>query len=157
MKNVEIRGSYISGLPTNKNEFDVYKVTFDNEFLKIEKIYLFKPKTPEIYKIDISKIISVELVNETNIESKNKSVIGRGITGGLLFGPAGLILGGLSGTGTKSKTVIKEILNVSYYGINENDIKTILFDVSNTILGKNKFINEFKKENKTNEIGEIIL
>ena len=40
---------------------------------------------------------------ETEIINKNKSVIGRAVAGGLIFGGVGAVVGGISGTGTKEK------------------------------------------------------
>ena len=40
---------------------------------------------------------------ETEITQVNKSVIGRAVAGGLLFGGVGAVVGGISGTGTKDK------------------------------------------------------
>ncbi len=46
--------------------------------------------------------------------SKNKSVVGRGIAGGLLFGPVGAMLGGMSGIGSTQRTVNTRVIAVAY-------------------------------------------
>lgn len=50
-----------------------------------------------------SQITDVFYGLETEIVEKNKSVIGRAVAGGLLFGGIGAVVGGISGTGTKAK------------------------------------------------------
>lgn len=62
-------------------------------------------KEPE-FVIDIAKIETIKILTEK--QAKNKSVIGRAIVGGILFGSLGAVAGGLSGIGQKIK--IKEIL-----------------------------------------------
>lgn len=53
------------------------------------------------YNIKYENIKKVELLKQ--IEEKDKSVIGRAIVGGVLLGPVGAVVGGMSGLGTKQK------------------------------------------------------
>lgn len=124
---------------------------------------IFKPKNVDkVYKISIDKIISLDILTQKNIVEKNKSVIGRGIVGGAILGPAGMILGGLSGTVKKQHTKIKFVLNLAYYGDSEDDIKVIVFNADTETSSTIEFVNGFRKmylqeELKTNEAGEILL
>lgn len=45
-------------------------------------------------------IIEVTKVSGTVVSVRNKSIVGRGIIGGMLFGQTGAIVGGLTGVGT---------------------------------------------------------
>lgn len=62
------------------------------------------------------------------IEKKSKSIVGRALVGGLLFGPVGAIVGGMTGIGDKesSKSLqgIDNLLSISY--TDENDKEYML-------------------------------
>lgn len=161
-KPVEAIVFHLQGLPnTGKNS--QCRVSEDGEFLIIEELEgIVKLKVKNTFKIACAKIIAVEELTEKNIKEKSKSVVGRGITGGILFGPAGMILGGLSGTGTKKSVKEQYLLNISYYGHNENDIKTIIFNAPGvSSLNMMKFVESYNKRHlrkvNRNENGEIIL
>lgn len=64
--------------------------------------------------LDYKKITDVYYGFESEIVRKNKSVIGRAFTGGLLFGGAGAVVGAISGTGVKEKKEIHRLFIVSY-------------------------------------------
>lgn len=64
-------------------------------------------KEPD-FVLDVDDIESIDILTEE--EAKNKSVIGRAIVGGVLFGGVGAVVGGLSGVGQKKK--IREILSI---------------------------------------------
>ena len=51
------------------------------------------------------QLISIDFADQTQLLKQNKSVIGRAIVGNLLMGPMGAIIGGLSGTGSKSAKI----------------------------------------------------
>lgn len=70
-------------------------------------------KRRPILKISLKEISNVAIISDKEIIEKDKSVIGRGVVGSVLFGGAGLILGGLSGL--KKKQVEQ---NVDYLIIN---------------------------------------
>lgn len=69
--------------------------------------------------IDIhrSQIISLEQTSELELMQKNKSVIGRAIVGGVITGPLGAIVGGMSGIGHKSETTTKYYLVINYWNV----------------------------------------
>lgn len=69
-----------------------------------------------IIGISLKDISNVAIISDKEIIEKDKSVIGRGIVGNVLFGGAGLILGGLSGL--QKKQVVQ---NVDYLIINYKD------------------------------------
>ncbi len=64
-------------------------------------------KEPD-FILDVDDIESIDILTEE--QAKNKSVIGRAIVGGVLFGGVGAVVGGLSGVGQKKK--IREILSI---------------------------------------------
>lgn len=69
-----------------------------------------------IIGISLKDISNVAIISDKEIIEKDKSVIGRGIVGNVLFGGTGLILGGLSGL--QKKQVVQ---NVDYLIINYKD------------------------------------
>lgn len=79
------------------------------ENLKIEDTQLIKVSDIVSIKIDRPKTTGMrkETVPVSIVESKNKSPIGRGLVGGVLLGPAGLILGAASGLNSKTTTRVE--------------------------------------------------
>lgn len=71
-------------------------------------------KNPPV-NLSTSKITDVTTFTEKEIAEKNKSVVGRAAVGALL-GPAGAIIGGMSGVGTKKKTTLRSFLSIQYDG-----------------------------------------
>lgn len=66
---------------------------------------------------------------EAIFETKSKSVIGRAVIGGLILGPVGALVGGVSGIGDKKKK-ISDIDNILYISYEENEKEyEILFSV----------------------------
>lgn len=70
-------------------------------------------KKRPILNISLKDISNVAIISDNELIEKDKSVIGRGVVGSVLFGGAGLILGGLSGL--KKKQVMQ---NIDYLIIN---------------------------------------
>jgi hypothetical protein len=79
-----------------------------------------------------SDILSINLEGQNQLfEQKNKSVIGRAIVGGLIFGPVGAIVGGMTGIGQKqvATNMPENILSISFLENGEENI--ILFSCKN--------------------------
>jgi len=76
----------------------------------------------EIQSIHYKQIDGIELLSEEMI--KNKSVLKRSIAGGVVFGPLGAVIGGLSGL---DKTIIKKILFIRYWDVKDKTLKTLSF------------------------------
>ena len=68
-----------------------------------DHLIIMSPILKQEIKLNYSQITDVYYGLETEIIEKNKSVIGRAVAGGILFGGVGAVVGGLSGTGTKAK------------------------------------------------------
>lgn len=107
--------SLIDGLKL-KDTHAQLRLSVDSEFLLIEEraFKIFRPVTEATYKVPLKNIISTIATTEKEFVDKNKSAIGRGVAGGLIFGPAGLVLGGLSGVGTKKKLQETRLFVISY-------------------------------------------
>lgn len=140
----------IDGLPLKNPDADV-ELTFDENYLLIAETRSqgFKTITDNLFKIPHENVIDTLLATQREVMEKNKSVIGRGVVGGLLFGPAGLLLGGLSGIGKKSSTEHTKIYIVSYVGSN-GEVKNITFGMNKMMVRvTEKFDKLFTKKHRS--------
>ena len=64
--------------------------------------------------LNYSQITDVFHGFQTEIQEKNKSIIGRAAMGGILFGGAGAIVGAMTAQGKKEKKVTKLMFIISY-------------------------------------------
>ena len=98
---------------------------------KIIIIYLYPDKLiikiefDSDYVIPMSNIKKAIVISEEEIIEKQKSVILRGIAGGILLGPIGAIVGAISGAGTKKSTDNHYYFSLEY----ENDKKELSYIV----------------------------
>lgn len=74
---------------------------------------VFYDSQKEFLSIEIDKIENAMILEETEQTQKNKSVAARAIVGGLLLGPVGAVVGGLSGVSPKLETNKKYFLEIS--------------------------------------------
>lgn len=74
------------------------------------------------------EIISINIEDKEQIfEKKEKSIIGRALVGGVVFGPVGAIVGGLSGLGEKEqKAKMPDLLITISYNVNNSTELLIL-------------------------------
>jgi hypothetical protein len=139
----------IDGLPLRNQEADI-ELTFDDKFLLIAETRPqgFKMVTDNMFKIPLENVIDTLLTTEKEVIEKSKSVIGRGVVGGLVFGPAGLLLGGLSGIGKKNKVEKSKVYIVSYVG-SDKEVKNIAFGMNKMMVSvTEKFDKVFSKYHK---------
>ena len=115
---LKINVSHYEGLDIREEANCILKIT--NYHLKYCDI-----RGQVIKEISLKDIINVGVINDKHLKEKNKSVIGRGIAGGLLFGGVGLVLGGLSGTGTKQIKEDVQYIVVNYNENNENKVISV--------------------------------
>ena len=66
------------------------------------------------YTIPFKDIKNLNVCTEKEIKEKSRSVIGRGLVGGALLGPAGAIVGGMSGVKNKQTTKETYYLVIDY-------------------------------------------
>lgn len=114
--NIGKRKDNIRSIVASMQDFDP-SITIDNSegffsFMIDEtrkKILLVFSKNSETYLINFDNVISVELMEDTNVMFSKSTMrtIGGGLAGGLLAGGAGMVLGGLSGKNKGVKTVSK--------------------------------------------------
>lgn len=81
------------------------------------------------YELDYKKITAVASGNKSDLLKKDRSVIGRGIAGGILLGPVAAIIGGMSAVG-KQKHIKGDFLILNYIS-GEDKEQTLIFDLKN--------------------------
>ncbi len=92
----------------------------------------------QVFKeIALKDIVNAGVISDKHIVEKNKSAIGRGVAGGLLFGNVGLVLGGLSGTGKKQ---IKEDVQYIIVNYKENGEDKVISVYVNGAFSGSKFV-----------------
>lgn len=94
--------------------------------------------------LSYSQITNVDYMSEKEVAEKSKSVIGRAVAGGLIFGGLGAIIGGMSGTGSNQINTTRIYLIVNYIPSIGGDIKAISFEVVGATLGLEKFTKELR-------------
>lgn len=98
---------------------DYFKLTQDVAHLKADNMYdvaLYDDYLEIAAKVKLKydQITDVYYGLQTEITEKSKSVIGRAVAGGLLFGGVGAVVGAVSGTGTKDVKSKKFMFIISY-------------------------------------------
>lgn len=81
------------------------------------------------FELLLDSLTAAEGLRKTDLLKKQKTVIGRGIVGGLVLGPLGAVIGGISGVGEKNKKGNYLILN--YKSTADDEVKVIIFNVKN--------------------------
>ncbi|NQX65712.1 hypothetical protein HQN90_06195 [Paenibacillus alba] len=145
----------IDGLPL-KNSKSQLEITFDNDYLIISETIAkgFKMVVDNTFKIPLANFLESTVTTEKEIVSQSKSVIGRGIVGGVLFGPAGLLLGGMSGIGDKKKTKVSDVYIVSYLSSAE-EVRNITFTMPPLMVSvTKKFDKDLKERMKMVQLSE---
>ena len=105
--------------------------------------------------LNYNQITDVFYGYKTEIVESNKSVIGRAVAGGLLFGGVGAVVGAVSGTGPKEKKQTSLYFIISYKSSNGEDA-FIRFEDTRRYKGK-KVAAELKKLCNIQEQNQIQL
>lgn len=91
--------NYESGLPVSVTSGPV-KIAVSGDSIKIARWGLFDRGQRICARIGLGEVTDVRVFNSTEWvpeQTQERSVIGRGIVGGLLLGPVGAVVGGMSG------------------------------------------------------------
>ena len=118
---------YLSGLGTLPDNA-CFHIELEGEYLLLNYVELKvfgKDRLIQQYKIKAEDILALDVVNTADL--KRKSVVGRGAAGGLLFGPVGAVLGGMSGT---VQNKIKASLSISYLSSSSGECRAVVFNAS---------------------------
>jgi|SRR5690606_1242986 len=74
------------------------------------------------------QITAIEPIRHSDLITKDKSVIGRGVVGGVLLGPIGALVGGMSGIGKKKQ--YGDFLFINYQSSINDEIKVLIFNTN---------------------------
>ena len=136
---------HIKGLGDNFADQDFFDVSLNGDNLEINqiKVRFGKRTILQSYRINAQDILMMDIVSVEQL--KNKSVVGRGVAGGLLFGPLGAVIGGMSGI---NKQKIKRTLVIIYLPSQRDEPQEFILDIDVPSWGSlnEVSINKLKKE-----------
>lgn len=127
------------------------KTDDDENKLVIKSVVVKKPEVNLKYE----QITGINVTSEKEILEKSKSVTGRAVVGGVLLGPLGAIVGGMSGIGDKKKEKTRYYLIINYKS-KDDEIKVLSFEVTNSLGAWDKFIEHVRKKINANNGDEPI-
>lgn len=109
-----------------------------------------------MYDIHNSQIINIIKTSSAEIAKVNKSVIGRAVVGGLIMGPLGAIVGGISGVSLKDKLQITQYVIINFWDTSSKTSQSILLscDMDQPI---DAFILRQQKEQYKNETEDRVV
>lgn len=138
------RGSIISEYFVSKQDLGQLKDGLSTEISMFEDhLELCPLMSKQPISLLYDQITDVYYGFEEEIKEKNKSVIGRAVAGGLLFGGVGAIVGAASGTGKKQQKEIKRVFVISYTSSSGED-HFLQFEDSRAFKGQ-KLANKLKE------------
>lgn len=94
-------------LGLNENGMHNVRLGIAGNVLKI-----FSSNNRILKTIGLKNINDISLVTDEILDEKTKSVIGRAIVGGLVFGVAGAVVGGMSGMGSKKEYKLVKLIKI---------------------------------------------
>lgn len=118
----------------------------DKEECLVMKARVFKDKP--IIKLNYEQIVAADVITEKEIIESSKSTVGRALVGGVLLGPLGAIVGGMSGIGNKTKSSKHYFLVVNYKSSNSEEAKVLSFEIVGASLHWDSFAKELKTKIK---------
>ena len=146
--NRSVNLSFIDGIESYSKGIAVELSMDDKEQCLAMKARVFKDKP--IIKLKYEQIIAANVVTEKEIIESDKSVVGRAVVGGVLLGPLGAIVGGMSGIGNKTKSNTHYFMVINYKS-NTGETKILSFEIVGSSLHWSEFIKELKNKFNSNQ------
>lgn len=103
------------------------------------------------FYISHDQIIDMKFVTHKQLTTEKKSVIGRAVVGGVLLGPLAAVVGGMSGIGTKTKTLGNYLFVINFWDVYTYQVQTIFICTKGEYP---KFINRVEKEKEQHNTPE---
>lgn len=105
----------------------------------------------DFFYIHHDQIIDMKFIKHEQLTIKNKSVIGRAVVGGLILGPLGAVVGGISGVGNKYKKLGNYLFVINFWDVYTHKVQSILLS---SPTDSPEFIQKVEKEKSKNNIPE---
>ncbi len=96
--------------------------------------------------LSYAQIKGAASVSEKEVKEADKSVIGRAVVGGVLLGPLGAVIGGMSGIGKKEKAKEKTYFVINYIAAGSDEPKVLSFEIVGATIGFRPFLAELKEK-----------
>ena len=100
-----------------------------------------------IFPISYEQIIELKSVSHQQLSSEGKSILGRAAAGWLLLGPAGAIVGGLTGLG--SKTIGNYLFTITFWDVYTHKVQIIFICTKKSSSDFIKHVEDEKKKQNT--------
>ena len=144
--------SYVDGVEGySKGTAVTLSLNDDNQCVTmVARIY----KKPPV-KLRYEQITGINVISEKEIIEKSKNAVGRAVAGGILLGPLGAIIGGMSGIGKKQKSEAHYFMIINYISLDE-EIKVLSYEIVGASLHWSSFVTEFRNRIKEKEIVDEI-
>lgn len=105
----------------------------------------------DFFYIAHEQLIDMKFITHKQLMSEKKSVIGRAVVGGVLLGPLAAVVGGLSGIGTKTKSIGNYLLVITFWDVYSHQVQSIFICTKAESVN---FINRVDKEKQNQNIPE---
>ncbi|WP_443112611.1 hypothetical protein [Clostridium sp. 'White wine YQ'] len=139
--NIAVNLSLVDGIDSYIKGAAV-ELSIDDENGRIAVVPRAYKNLPTVY-IKIEQLIAANVVTEEEIIEKSKSTVGRALVGGVILGPLGAIVGGMSGIGNKVKSNTKYYMVINYNSL-EGETKVLSFEIVGASLHWGTFIKELR-------------
>lgn len=100
-----------------------------NDYVSVTRlktgISLYADKQDSI-NLHYSQIAAVTFLEATKQKEKKKSVLGRALIGGVLLGPLGAVVGGISGTGSDIRSF--DGMSITFWSLAQNQYMNLVID-----------------------------
>lgn|GEM_PF-4870672 len=110
------KGLHMHGLPVQQLSMTTLKLTNDKLCLSVKN---------NTFEIELRNIKIAAAMTQSDLALVDKSVAGRAVVGGILLGPVGAIVGGMSGIGAKKRRGNYLIIN---YVSSTNELSSLVLD-----------------------------
>ena len=132
--------SVVDGCIPGMSSQSIVKISLLPDQMEIRQIIGGK----NIAYLSYAQITNAQKINEKEITEADKSSVGRAVVGGVLRGPLGAVVGGMSGIGKKKKTKYKDYFVVNYTS-SVGEPSVISFEIVGATVGFSKFLSELKQ------------
>ncbi|MCW6124239.1 hypothetical protein [Clostridium sporogenes] len=116
-------------------------INTEKECLTIKSTVVKKPEV----NLKFEQITGINVISEKDIIEKSKSTVGRAAVGGVLLGPLGAIVGGMSGIGNKQKSKTHYYMVINYIS-KDREVKVLSFEIVGASLHWSSFVEELRSK-----------